>query len=83
MHLIGPAYDEALDRIIERLRGLELNVENQELWNFVEQRRTGQNGRHLMVDSRSDSPRFHRDIESKLRAAKALKYEWQPGRRNS
>lgn len=78
MHLIGPAYDEALDRIIERLRGLELNVENQELWNFVEQRTTGQNGRHLMVDSRSASRRFHRDIEAKLRAAKALKYEWQP-----
>lgn len=77
MHLIVPAYNEALDRIMARLGGLELNVDNQELWNFVEQRTTGRNGRHFMVDDRSISPKFHHSIEAKLRAAKALKYEWQ------
>lgn len=78
MHLIGPAYDEAMERIVERLQGLQLDVENQELWNFVEQRRTGRQGRHLMIDSRSTRESFHRDIEAKLRAVGALKYEWRP-----
>lgn len=78
MHVIGPAYDEALDRIVKRLRGLELNVENQELWNFVEERTAGRSVRHLMIDSRSASPRFQRDIEEKLKAVGALKYKWQP-----
>jgi hypothetical protein len=78
MHMIIPAYEEALDRIVQRLRGIELTVENQEVWNFVEQRTKGHQGRYLMTDSRSSSPNFHRKIEKRLQELSSLKYPWQP-----
>jgi hypothetical protein len=37
MKIIGPAYQEALDRIVARVEKVELTVENQALWSFIEQ----------------------------------------------
>jgi hypothetical protein len=78
MHVIRPAYGEALARITARLRNVELTVENQDLWNFIERQKTGRSVLHTMIDSRSSDPRFHARIEAKLKALKALKYPFGP-----
>lgn len=74
MHLIRPAYTEALNLIAKRLAKAELTVENQDLWNFIERRKTGLVCQHVMLDDRSSDPRFHRKIEEKLKEVGGLKF---------
>ncbi len=76
MKIIGPAYEEALNRIVERLAKAELTVENQILWSFLEQHREGGGPQYGMVDDRARDARFHARLEAKLKAADALKYRF-------
>jgi hypothetical protein len=76
MKIIGPAYQEALDRIVTRLEKVELTVENQALWSFIEQTKQGGGPQYTMVDERALDGRFHAPLEAKLKAAGALKYRF-------
>jgi hypothetical protein len=76
MKIIGPAYQEALNRIVARLDEAELTVENQGLWSFIEQLKQGGGPQFVMSDERAQDARFHARLEAKLKAADALKYRF-------
>jgi hypothetical protein len=76
MKIIGPAYQEALNRIVARLEKVELTVENQDLYSFVEQRKKGGGPRYSIADERARDGRFHARLEAKLEAVGALKYRF-------
>jgi hypothetical protein len=76
MKIIGPAYEEALNRTVARLADAELTVENQILWSFIEQAKQGGGPQYGMSDERARDARFHARIEAKLKAAGALKYQF-------
>jgi hypothetical protein len=78
MKVVGPAYKKALDRIIARVENAQLTVENQDLWNFVDRRKSGRaHVSHTMSDERSDSASFHKRIERKLEAVGGLKFKFK------
>lgn len=76
MKIVGPAYEEALNRIQARLAHAELSVENQVLWSFLERRKDGGGPQYGMSDERATDPRFHARLEAKLKTADALKYRF-------
>jgi hypothetical protein len=81
MKLIGPAYEEALNKITSRLASAELTPEGQALWNFIGKQQDPHHVPTMIVDDRADDPEFHRALEKKLRAVGALKYEFERKRR--
>jgi DNA polymerase III sliding clamp (beta) subunit (PCNA family) len=76
MKIIGPAYEEALERLTARLSKAELTFENQDIWNFVKRHGEGRYPQYSVVDERSSDRKFHARIEAKLKAAGALKYRF-------
>lgn len=77
MKLIGQAYQEALSKVVERVKSTELTVENQDLWNFAGRITTARHIQQVMVDHRESDPEFHAAIEAKLKAIGALKFSFQ------
>jgi len=75
MKVVGPVYQEALDRIVARIENAELTVENQDLWNFVN-RLKGSRVRQTFRDARSSDPAFHKRIERRLDEVGGLKYKF-------
>ena len=78
MHVIRPAYEEALAHITARLANVTITVENQDLWNYIERQKTCRSVLHTIIDGRSSDPRFHAKIEAKLSAVTALKFRFTP-----
>jgi hypothetical protein len=75
MHVVGPAYEEALERVVRRLAEMKLTAANQALFNFLRER--GGRFEHMIVaDQRAWSEDFHRDIEAKTAAVGYNRYQW-------
>lgn len=80
MKVIGPAYEQALATMTARLSKVELTVENQEVWNFIDKRTSARHVPHTMLDTRASDPEFHRRLENMLQQVGALKYRFSPNK---
>lgn len=77
MLFIGPYYEEALQKLQDRLEFVEECFENQELINFYLQKKGGpDNVTYSFMDERFSDPNFHKEMENKLDRINALRYSY-------